>query len=173
MKDFKELELQELYWTQTGAWNRHAELRSADDEVIARMTRPHWWSSNAEIDMPGNRWSLERRGIFRREIIVKSLGTGEQVAHFAYQGRGGLLTLADGRMLRWKQSNFWGTQWAWITLEDEPLMGFEQKGILRFRGEMSLSPEVDELASPALLMFLGWYLITLHNEDAAAVVAAT
>lgn len=123
--------------------------------------------------MPGNRWGLERRGFFHREIVVKSLGTDEQVALFTYRGmNGGVLTFRDGRLLCWKQSNFWGTQWAWVTLEGEPLMGFEQKGILRFRGEMRLATDSDDLASQALLVFLGWYLITLHNED-VAVVAAT
>jgi hypothetical protein len=168
MKDFKDLDLQELHWVQSGGWGRNYELRNDADEVVAKLTRPRWWSSYAEVDIPGNRWSFERKGLFQQRIIVKSLGTDDEAAEFIYRFNGGLLEFPDGRKFRWKQSNFWGTKWAWVTEDGQPVVGLEGKGVLRFRGEMSLAPRSAEMQSLALLVFLGWYLLILHREQSSS-----
>ncbi|MBZ0281679.1 MAG: hypothetical protein K8L97_13150 [Anaerolineae bacterium] len=168
MKDYKELDLQQLEWIQKGGFSQNYELRDEDGEVVAQLNRPHWYSRYAEVDAPGHRWGFEPKGFFRRKIIVKSLGTDEEIAVFNYGLSNGTLNFADGRVYHWRQSNFWGTKWAWTTDDGEPIVGFESKGLLRYRGEMSLSPASDEISHITLLVFLGWYLVTLHYEDSAA-----
>lgn len=168
MKDYKELDLQELEWVQTGQLNQQSELRDPNGEVIAELKRPRWFSRYAEVDAPGHRWSFEPKGVFRRKIIVKSIGTDEEVAVFNYGFTNGTLNFADGRVYHWRQSNFWGTKWAWTTEDGEPIVGFEGKGLLRYRGEMSIAPAASEISHLTMLVFLGWYLVMLHYEDAAA-----
>lgn len=85
MKDYKELDLQALTWTQKG-WGQQYELLDPEGEVVAELKRPHWWNRYAEVDAPGHRWSFEPAGFWRRRILVKSLGTGDQIAEFVTTG---------------------------------------------------------------------------------------
>jgi hypothetical protein len=166
MKDFAELELQSLKWVQTSAWKQNWELRNEAGETIAKMIRPKWWSQYAEVDAPGNRWSFERVGFWQNRIEVKSLGTQESPATFNIKMSKGELVFTDGRTYTWKQTNFWGSKWAWIDEDGEPVVGFQTGGFLQVKGEMSIDPEGDETPLLGLLVFLGWYLITLYYEDA-------
>jgi hypothetical protein len=172
MKKMNELELQGLQWVQVSSWKRIWELRNEAGDVVARMTRPRWWSQYAEVDAPGNRWSFERKGFWKQWIEVKSLGTQASPARFDYTMFNGLLKFPDGRVFQWKQANFWGSKWAWIDEYGEPVIGFQTGGFLQMKGEMSLDPDSDEIPLFGLLVFLGWYLITLYHEDSAAIAAS-
>lgn len=173
MKDWKELELQGLHWVQAGAMGRRHELRTETDEVIATMERPKWYSNDAEVNVPGNRWRFQRRGIFRQEIIITAAATGDEPARFHYRGinRGGELIFRDGRRYLWKQSGFFGSKWAWVTPEGEPFLGFQSGGLLRLNGQLSIAPAAESMQSLALLIFLGWHLLTLYREDMSAIAA--
>ncbi len=174
MKAWKELELDGLRWVEVGSYRY--ELRTQDDEVIATMKRLRWWNSAVEVDAPGNRWRFERRGWWNRRITIQTAVTGDEPARFEYRGMSsGRLIFADGRAYDWKQSNFWGTKWAWVTPDGEPFLGFQSGGILRLNAEVSSAPAARDLPSLALLVFLGWYLLTLYQEDTAGstVIVAT
>lgn len=173
MKDWKDLELQELRWIQSDSWGWSYALCGEDGEPIASMRRPHWWNEYIEIDAPGNRWSFSRKGFFNRRIEIKSIGTGDEPATYSYSGS--RLEFKDGRVYFWRRSNFWATKWAWVDEDGQPLVGFETGGMMRLRGDLSIPPEATELPSLALLVFLGWYLTVLNRQDtsAAVVVAAT
>ncbi len=172
MKAWKDLELDGLRWVEAGG-GRY-ELRSADDEVVATMKRLRWWSSAVEVDAPGNRWRFERRGWWRQRITIQTAVTGDKPASFDYRGlSGGRLTFTDGRVYDWKQSNFWGTKWAWVTPDGQPFLGFQSGGVLRMNAAISSAPAAHDLPSLALLVFLGWYLLTLYKEDSASAIAVS
>ncbi len=164
MKAWKDLELDGLRWVDVGGYRY--ELRGPDDDVIATMKRPSWWRSVIEVDAPGNRWRFERRGWWRQHITIQTAVTGDEPARFEYRGMsGGRLVFGDGRVYEWRQNNFWGTKWAWVTADGAPLLGFQSGGILRLNAEVSGAPAASDLPSLALLVFLGWYLLTLYHED--------
>lgn len=172
MKEWKDLELDDLHWKELGG-NRY-ELRDADEQAIATMQRRRWWSTYVEVDAPGNRWSFERKGFWKRHIVIQSVGTGMEPARFDYSNwNGGKLTFADGRVFEWRQSDFWGSKWAWMTTDRQPFLGFASGGFIRMNAALSIAPEARDMPSLALMVFLGWYLLMLHREDTAAVVAAT
>jgi hypothetical protein len=175
MKDWKELSLQELRWVQPGMGREYYELRDPDNEVIATLNRVNWWRSYYEVNAPGNRWSFERKGIFRQHVVIRSIVTGDEPAHFEFRGMsgGGRLTFHDGRVFHWRQSNFLGTKWVWTDDDGTPVLGFQDSGLLRYNGEMSIAPLAEDMPSLALLVFLGWYLRSLQRQDAAAAVVVT
>lgn len=172
MKGLNELELQGLHWKQKGWLWRESQLLTGDDEVVATLRRPRWWSRAVEVDGIGMRWQMERRGFWRQRIEITSLGTGESPARFDYRWTmtGGTLTFANGTSYVWKQGNLWGTKWVWTDAQGTPVMGFQTGGVFRLGSDVHLDPN-----SPAqtLLVFLGWYLILLHTEDVAASAAAS
>lgn len=174
MKTFNELENQGLQWTSRGVFKRSFELRTDDGELLGTMTRPSMWRSLMEVEAPGNRWTFERTGFFRRHIVIRSVGTGEEPAEFHYHLQNGRLEFPDGRVVYWRQSNWMGTKWSWVTADGEPIVGFKTKGILQFNADIHLDTEAAQTKSLSLLVFLGWYIINLYQEDSAAVsVVAT
>lgn len=169
MKTIRELEDQNLHWVQPSMWRSVFELRTEDGSVLATITRTSWFKSTVEVDAVGNRWVFDVKGLLRRSIIIRSVGTGEEPAHFVYKGiNGGELTFADGRLFLWKPSNFWGSKWVWTTAEGDPIMGFKTGGALKLNSEISLDPETEADKAPPLLVFLGWYLYLLYVESSAA-----
>ena len=174
MKAWNDMELNGLNWAQSGALSRHYELRNDNGDVLGTLRRRRWWSSYTEVEAPGNRWSFERRGLFRRHIVIQSIGTGDEPARFDYRGVSeGTLTFPDGRTFDWRRSNFWGTKWAWIDPEaDTPFLGFQSGGLLRLNGELRIDPGAEDMPLLAMLIFLGWYLVTLHYEDSSSSVVA-
>lgn len=168
-KDFNELELQNLRWVQAKGWSRDFNLVNSEGEITGTIKRPRWWNdSYAEVDAPGNRWSFQRMGFWQRRIIVKSLGTGNEIATCFY-GRGkDKLVLTDGRIFYWKQANFWGSKHIWMLENDKPIIGFKAGGFLSFSGEMDIDPSVIDMKSLGLLVFMGWYLILLQRSDASS-----
>jgi len=173
MKDMKQLELEELKWQQADTWGKNYELVSPDGEIVARLVRPSWWKEYTEVDAPGMRWSFERKGLFRQRIVIKAVATGDEPARFDCSLSGGTLTFADGRVYHWKSGNFWGSKWVWTTPDDQPVIGFRSGGILRFTGELELSQVAAQTDSLALMLFLGWYLVTLSHQDSTVIIAAT
>jgi hypothetical protein len=173
-KSFAELESDGLRWVK--ARGRRYELRSADDEVLGSITRTSAWTSRAEVEAPGNHWIFQRKGVFRQKVIIRSVGTGDEPAEYIYHSTKGRLVYPDGRVFLWKQGNFWGTKWVWTTEDGEPLIGFQTSGFFKTQGEINLNADAADDKVPSLLIFLGWYLYTLYEEDAsaaAAVVAST
>lgn len=172
MKDVKELELQDLRWVQVGMGQNY-ELRNEQEEVVAKITRPRWYSRRAEVDAPGNRWSFEQRGIFKRRVLIKSLATADSPAEFSFGFYEGKLEFPDGRVFFWKRGNFWGTKWVWTTEDGMPILGYQTGGFLRFQGQINIEPDDSGQPGLGLLVFLGWYLVSLYHEDSssAAVVS--
>ena len=178
MKEFNDLNLQDLRWVESGSWSSRQELHNADDEVIATMQKQSWWKNTYEVDAPGNRWLFVPQGFFNRRVEIISAGTGDLVTTFYYKdmGGGGELTLPDGRIFQWKSISFWGNKWAWLEGEagdTDPVIGFETGGWFRARADLTFDEDAN---FPALLVFLGWYLHTIKRQETAAattVVIAT
>ena len=172
-KSFTELEDQGLKWVKVRSSKQRYELRTAEDEVLGSITRSNW-TSRAEVEAPGNHWVFERKGIFRQRVIIRSGGTGEEPAEYIYQSSSGRLIYPDWRVFLWKQDNFWGTKWVWMTEDGQPLIGFQTSGFLKVQGEINITPDLADEKAPSLLIFLGWYLYTLYQDDSTvAVVVAT
>ncbi|GEM_PF-1897153 len=187
MKTFAELDSLNLVWLNVKG--RSFQLRSVpegvdprhvspnDGELIATLKRSYW-SSRAEVDAVGNRWTFERKIRFFKPttIVIRSVGTGEEPAAFEQKWNGGTLTYADGRVFHWRTEGILQQRYIWTSDDGTPLLGFEMKGIFKVRGAISINSEledhVDPHKAPPMLVFLGWYLILLAQDDAAAVVVA-
>lgn len=172
-KTFATLDGTELTWTTPNVWKSGSELRSDAGEVVGRLIKrqAHWWSDPIyEIDATGNRWRFEQKGILKRRVVISSTVTGEMIAtfHFNSWEDGGRLEYADGREFLWKKGGFWGGKWVWLDSEQEPLIGFETHGMLRLNASVDLNPDQENAKAPALLVFLGWFLINEYYRRAAA-----
>lgn len=168
-KTLAELENQDVRWEKPSFWKQDFELRAHSGEVIATIRRPRWWSSLAEVEGVGCRWTFERKGFWQRRVEIHSVGTGDRAAVFYYNWSGaGRLEYPDGRVFHWKQGNFWGTKWVWTDETGQPLVGFHTRGGLKLNADISLDAALEDAKAPTLLIFLGWYLIVKHYEDSSS-----
>ncbi len=170
-KKWEDLDIQELTWKKNGTWSGMFDytLQDADGSAVASIKRPNWWSTRIEIDAPGNRWSLERKGFWKHTIKITSLATDDIAAVFHYRWNSeGHVEMADGRVYYWKSHSIWGSRWAWTDADGKPLIGFHKAGVFVPRGELYFDAETETMRSVPLLVFLGWYLVLLHTMDSAA-----
>lgn len=176
-KKWEDLDIQELTWKKNGTWSGVFDytLQDADGSAVATIKRPQWWNNRIEIDAPGNRWSLERKGFWKRRVEIIALATGDVPAVFFYKHQQGHVEFADGRVYYWKNHSIWGARWAWTDADGKPLIGFHRAGVFVPRGELYFDSATETMRSVPLLVFLGWYLVLLNVMDssAATVVVAT
>lgn len=176
-KKWEDLDIQELTWKKNGNWLSGMfdySLQDADGKAVATIKKRSIWNTRVEIDAPGNRWVLERKGFWRRRVEITSVATGESPATFYYKGWGigGELHFADGRVYRWGSSSWTGSKWAWTDEYGQPLIGFHRRGAFVPRGELYFDAATETMPSVPLLVFLGWYLVLLYQMDAAAAAAS-
>jgi hypothetical protein len=157
---------QELLWIQPAARKREHELRAGDD-VVATLRFQRGSLADAEAD--GRHWTFKREGFWQPRVTVRVPGSDTDIAVFRPRWTGGgQLELPDGRIIGFTSANFWQSQWVWQD-KDRPLLLFKGRhGIIKADGAVEIQPGAAALPDVPLLVLLGWYLILLHADDAAA-----
>lgn len=163
----------ETYTWQT-AKNRREELVVGETRIASMVWRG-WFSVEATGTIAGIEWVFDRPGFFNRQVEVRTAGAAEPEAIYSphWTSTSGTLDLSGGRTYGWQSTNFWGTRWQWEDASGTPLVRFVHlRGI--FRQEATVELLNSDLAprTRALLLLLGWYLISLYNMDTAAAAAA-
>jgi hypothetical protein len=166
MRSLARLAGQELAWVQPAALRREHELRAGED-VVASLRFQRGSLADAEAD--GDHWTFKREGFWNPRITVRVIGSDTNVAVFRPRWLGGgTLELPDGRAFGLSSANFWQSEWVWQE-KDQQLIRFKGRhGFLKANGAVEIQPAAASLAELPLLVLLGWYLILLHAEDAAA-----
>lgn len=173
MQPFDSAADQPLLWTQPRKLERSYELRAGDSLVATlRIERPI--IDRAIAESAASRWTLDRKGFFRRRAIITNADSNEEVGlyYYGFSGRG-LLELASGRKLTWRATNFWQTRWEMVEQPTGRLFEIKMKRRwLKDEGEVELTPWGSEHPEIMLLLVTGWYLLLMHLRDSAVVAAA-
>ncbi|MDX1992872.1 MAG: hypothetical protein SF029_10800 [bacterium] len=162
---------QGIRWIQPGIWKTMYELRSRDGTVIATFTQPRPGSAQAEVIEPdGTRWTLRRKGVLRRQVIIQRGGEPLNVV-FRYRtfSDNGALHLPDGRVYRWQAGDFYESSWAWLAESDQFLGGFYADGRLIYNADLAPAPIAANVPALPLMTYLGWYLVVLHDRERKAI----
>ncbi len=160
-----------VVWVKPSIWRREYHL-FVDGEHMATMQFERWFNNVATVDGLGQRWMLNRKGWFRRQIVAEAEESGDVSLPFHYSWTGGgTLYMTDGNVLKFKNS-FWGSKSYWQTSNEEALMTFVKRSWWRSAIDVEVHPMAAAYAELPVLIFLGFYLRTLHDQD-AAVAAST
>ncbi len=169
MRPLSEVAGEELLWVQPAARKRVHELR-ASDEVVATLSFQR--GSLADAIAADGHWTFKRQGFWHPRVTARVAGSETDLAQFRphWMG-GGTLESPDGRTTRLTSANLWQTEWVWQE-SDLALIRFKGRhGMLKANGSVAIVPEALSRPDLALLVLLGWYLILLYAEDAAAASA--
>lgn len=169
-----------LYWVQPKTMARFYLLHGGDHE-LASLDFQSAFGSLAIADTAEHTWSFKRMGFFNPRITVRLPDEETDLATFEprWTGTEGTLSLAGGRTFQWRASNFWATKFAFLDSAGEPLLlfmeGSEQgrlSDLFKTQALLEITPAGWQVAELDLLVTLGWYLLILYHEDAAAGAAA-
>jgi hypothetical protein len=164
-----------LEWRAARSVKRQDELRS-DEQILATMRWESMWSTLATGTARAGQWSFERPRLLSRDIEVRIPGTTDD-APWAVFSPGwtseGTLCLADGRQFHWQCTDFWQTEWVFVSAAGEPLVRFtDTSGFLSQSTAVGIVRAKLSESDRALLVLLGHYLMVLQARDRAATTAA-
>lgn len=172
MRPLSEVAGQELLWVQPAALKKAHELR-AGAKVVATLVFQR--GSLADAAVAEQHWTFKREGFWHPRIMVRTGGSDVDLAIFRPRWMGGgALELGQGKTVDFSPANLWQSQWFWKEVQT-PLVTFKSRhGLVKSGAQVEVRPEAADNRDLALLVLLGYYLILLYAEDAAAAsVAAT
>jgi len=155
---------QDLLWSPSAVLRQHYELL-AGDTVLALLDMSDWTSAALAIVAEG-KYSIKQEGFFRQQIMLRIHESGPVLATYTRGWGLGMLQLADGRLFKWENANFWGTKKAWKTYSGSCLIHFQSSPWTR---DLLVRVEPEAITTPehSLLVIMGLYVTILGKRDAA------
>jgi hypothetical protein len=162
-----------LIWTQPSALRRQYELKNGD-EIFGRLTFQKSCGSLVSAAVASQSWTFKREGFLSPRVTVRAPNSDVNLAVFHPKWTGsGVLEFSDGRQIPWRNTSFWGNEWAFLQGENRPLICFKQHdGLFKISARLEVDPAGAALPDLPLLAALGWYLMLLTAQD-ASIVAVT
>lgn len=161
----------EIAWGQPD-WSKWQFEIHAGEEVIGTLVWKAGPDSVAVAQSAEGVWTLKHGGFNRPWVAVRPEGKDWDIARFHLSNPNGIgiLTLHDGRKLRWGFTNDRRTNWRWEWVNGTPLISI-RKGPDNEKdmGVIEIHPHWDSAPDASLLTLLGCYLIAVLNwADTAA-----
>jgi hypothetical protein len=160
-----------LVWSQPKAMRREYQL-SNGDELVGRLRFEKFSGSLATAEVASQNWTFKREGFLHPRVTVRAPNSDVNnlaVFHPSWSG-GGVVEFPDGRQIRWRHASFWRSEWAFVQGADRQLLLFKQhEGFLKISARLECDPANAAAPDLPLLAALGWYLMLLTAQDAAAV----
>jgi len=116
-------------------------------------------------------WTFQRGGLHQPWVAIRAEGQDWDIARFRFNwNSSGLLTLHDGRQLRWGISNL---VWRWEWDETTPIISIKADPQQeKIEGSIQIHPQAKSVIAPSLLALLGCYIVVLTWEEMSAALAS-
>ncbi len=169
MLSLAQLDVAELEWRQPGV-PRNFEL-AGPDGVYGQLEFQKLAGSLAKATTARAAWTLKRQGMLKSHVSVRFADSEQQLAVYEpnFTGQRGTLKYTGGQYLSFQSTNFFNTEWQWITPEGDGLIGFRLRGAGKPHAAVFLSEDALGRVDLDLLLLLGFYILLLLQEDAARV----
>jgi hypothetical protein len=160
------LEVSELEWRQP-ALARKYEL-SGPSGAYARLEFQKLAGSLALGTTARGSWTFKRQGMLKSQINIRFADSEQPLATYEpnFTGQKGALKYKGGQYVEFQATNFFNTEWQWLTPEGVGLIGFRQKGAGKPSAQVFLGEDALERVDLDLLLLLGFYVLLLLREDA-------
>jgi hypothetical protein len=167
----------EMSWLRPRLVKREYELNAAGT-TVARLHQTGFLRAQAElleVDGLETRTVLElsRTGLFRQYLHVKSLDFRLPTmapALISWNGRT-TLVLDNGLAYTWRPNNLWQTHWVLSDDTGAELIHIKRNP-LGYGGNVNIEPNEIDADRLLFMLYVGWYLVILKMDDAAAAAAS-
>ncbi len=158
------------------------ELR-AGDKLVAVLQCDEPCGLTATGEAADGSWAFRCTGFFEARFAVRAIGQTRDMAAIRPEKGGGVLEFPAGRTFRWrrtdKRQGFLDSrrEWSWLDAAGHVLAIYEPEADRWFeeftlRAKVAIAPEAVGVAELSLLLLMGWYMVLVHHDDEAAVIAA-
>jgi hypothetical protein len=144
----------------------------AGNELAATLRFRSSFGSLATGESPDGCWTFKRAGFFQTRVTIRVCGEEADIAVFrnnTWSG-GGTLELPDGRELL-ATTNLWQTNLEFKSEPEATLLRFKSSGLIHLSATVEIQQQAIALGELPWMVMLGWYLIVMMNQDAAAAAA--
>ena len=160
-----------LRWVQPSAFRMNYELR-AGEELAGELRFRSAFGSFATGESAGGCWTFKRVGFFQTRVSIRQCGEEADIATFTNNtwSGGGTLEFTGGAKLL-ATTSFWQTKLRFTTESGSPLVQFNTGGMIHLNATVEIDPAAEHLGELPLIVLLGWYLVVMMHNDAAASAA--
>jgi len=169
-----EFDGQTLNWIQPKLMQRYHEL-AGGGKIFATLKWQKIFGSLAVGTTSENSYSFKRAGFLHPHIIIRRLDFEDDIAtmRMGFSGNG-TLEFTNGSSYSFRRLGFWRQYWQFIDPNGKLVCTLHRKATIgRYRGEAVIEKDAKKLKEIALLATLGWYVVVLLAEEAAAAGVAT
>lgn len=166
-------------WSQRKAMDKSFEL-FAGERLIGTLDFRSAFGTYAKAVTSIQSWTFKRVGFLNARITIRKPDEDLDYATLYPRLFGdGVLQIMGGHTYHWAPLNFWRTKWVFYDNGDIPILRFEE-GTHEFNISEAfktqadvfiLDPSLDDIHL-SLLVSLGFYLVVMYKNDAAAGAAA-
>lgn len=160
------LDVSELQWRQPAVALTY-EL-SGPAGTYARLELKKLASSRSTGVSSRAKFSFKRQGMLKSQLSV-SLGDNPQplaIYEPNFTGQKGILKYTGGQQVEFHATNFFKTEWQWLTPEGDGLLGFRMKGAGKPNAIVFIGDLAAQRVDLDLLLLLGFYILLLLREEA-------
>jgi hypothetical protein len=158
-----------LIWSKISC-NRDHELK-LNNELVGRLHKPSFWSSEFEAETQAGRWTFRRGGFCRTgAAIVDSVSKQTVATSKSGWGGRGMLTFTDGQTFQVVYKGWWRPVWSVLTENGQPVLHIQtrEKTVdLPACSAVAATISDDRLA---LLIMFTWYCVLRAEEDTSTAV---
>ena len=160
-----------LLWKQPHVMEPSFELRF-NDELLAGLKFRNSFGSLAEGVVSEGSYTFKREGFLNTHVTVRQSGVLSNLAIYrnnTWSG-GGTLIMNDGRQFK-ANSNFWDSQFEFISANDTPIIRFTNIGGFKLHSQLDIMKEAHKLPELPWMVLLSWYLAVMTSRDSEMVAA--
>ena len=159
----------------TVVWRQPSQLRQeyemvVGEEVVATLRWRKNVGTNAVARSPDGTWSFKAAGFLNPRVTIRLPNSDYDFAVFRPRntGEGVLEAMADQRYT-WRCVNFWQNTWAFFDTEGDRLLTIKPDSAgPKLGAQLAIELKASAHQEIGYLVVLGWYLMVLMAEDAAA-----
>ena len=110
---------------------------------------------------------FERQGLLKSHFNVRFPSSDQIFAVYepTFGGQKGQLNYSGGQSLEFRSTNFFQTEWQWLTPEGDGLLGFKTKGAGKPNATVYVGGDALHRVDLDLLLLLGFYLILQFPQE--------
>jgi hypothetical protein len=175
MKPFSEISADLLEWREPKSLEPYYELYQGD-EIFATLIFKTAFGSLATAETSNSKWTFKRVSFLNPRVTVREVGSNDNLAIFQprFWGDGELIFTSSERFT-WKPTNFWQTEWVFNDAYGRLLVKYKSgteksklSDLFKTQATVEIAPVIPARDTLPLLVTIGWYLMVLHQQDAAA-----